>query len=111
MESVKLDKILEECEEIIARYPTGPYFDIDDACLGDDYHSSKCRNGMVDWSQPCLRDEAEKAKLRRDRLRFLPRLKECARDPSRANGQHTLEGLAQESCIYDVMYLKHLLLS
>ena len=106
MESVKLDKIVEECEEIIARCP----FDIDDKCLGD-YHSNECRNGMVDWSQPCIRDEAEKAELRRKLLQFLPRLKECARDPSGANGQLTLEGLAQESCIYDVRYLKHLLLS
>ncbi|CAG9951096.1 unnamed protein product [Clonostachys rosea f. rosea IK726] len=102
MESVKLDKILEECKKLIAKYPTGEYVDIDDVCLDDDFHSEKCRMGMWAWSQPCIRVDAEKANHRRNRLLFLCLLKDCARDPARANGLRTLEGLAQESCIYDI---------
>ncbi|CAH0051998.1 unnamed protein product [Clonostachys solani] len=109
MESVQLDKVLEECEEIIARYPADPYFDMDDVCLDDDTHSKKCLIGMHEWSQPCIRVDAEKAARRRNRLLFLSLLKVSARDSASANGLHTLEGLAQESCIYDIKYSSRLL--
>ncbi|KAK4194497.1 hypothetical protein QBC40DRAFT_344098 [Triangularia verruculosa] len=100
MEAVKPDNVLEDCESIIARHPTGPYSDINDVCLEDYHHSDQCLIGMEEWSQPCIRVDAEKAKQRRNRLLFLSLLKDCARDPAGANGLHTLEGLAQESCIY-----------
>jgi hypothetical protein len=101
MNPVEPSNVSEECEKIIARYPTGPYLDINDACLDDYHHSGQCIVGMEEWSQPCIRVDAEKAEQRRNRLLFLSHLKDCARDPARANGLRTLEGLAQESCIYD----------
>ncbi|KAH7230084.1 uncharacterized protein BKA55DRAFT_207475 [Fusarium redolens] len=94
----------EECEKIIARHPTDPYFDLNDTCLNDSQHSEQCLIGMQEWSQPYIKVEAEEAEQRRKRLLFLSHLKECARDPARANGLYTLEGLAQESCIYDIKY-------
>ncbi|VUC27246.1 unnamed protein product [Clonostachys rosea] len=104
MDPVNPDKISEECDKIIARHPTGPYFDIDDACLDDYHHSKDCLIGMEAWSQPCIRVDAEEAEQRRNRLLFLGLLNDCARNPAGANGLHTLEGLAQESCIYDIKY-------
>lgn len=111
MNPVKLEDVSEECEKIIAKHPTGPYFDINDTCFDEDCHSDQCRIGMEEWSQPCIRVDAEKAEQRRNRLLFLPLLKDCAQHPARANGLHTLEGLAQDSCIYDTKYLRRLLLS
>ncbi|KAI8623052.1 hypothetical protein F5Y19DRAFT_460064 [Xylariaceae sp. FL1651] len=99
MDPVKPDNVAEECKKIIARHPTGPYFDINDVCLDEDNHSKECLNGM-EWSQPCIMVDAEKAEQRLDRLLFLSLLKDCARDPARSSGLYTLEGLAQESCIY-----------
>ncbi|EWY79565.1 hypothetical protein FOYG_17311 [Fusarium oxysporum NRRL 32931] len=102
MNPIDLKNVSEECERIIARHPTDPYFDLNDICLNDSQHSEQCLIGMQEWSQPCIKVEAEEAEQRRKRLLFLPHLKECARDPARANGLYTLEGLAQESCIYDI---------
>ena len=102
---MKLENVLGECQKIIARHPTGPCFDIDDICLDDYHHSIQCLIGMEEWDQPCIRVDAEKAEQHRNRLLFLSLLKNCARDPARANGLHTLDGLAQESCIYDTKYL------
>jgi len=46
-------------------------------------------------------DQAEAGRQRKKRLDVLYLLKDCARDPLKANGLRTLEGLAQESCIMD----------
>ncbi|KAF5670072.1 hypothetical protein FHETE_4755 [Fusarium heterosporum] len=107
---LNLKDIYDECEKIIARYPTGPYLDIDATCLGGSEHSDQCIIGMQEWSQNCIGIEAEKAKQRLKRLLFLPHLKDCARDPTKANGLHSLRGLAQESCIYDIKYVCLLLI-
>ncbi|KAK0718633.1 hypothetical protein B0T26DRAFT_741504 [Lasiosphaeria miniovina] len=87
MDPVKPDHVLKECEKIIARNPTGD--------------TSDCFIGIEEWSQPCILVEVEKAEQRRKQLLFLSHLKDCARDPARANGLHTLEGLAQDTCIYE----------
>lgn len=105
MEPVKLESVLEECEETIARRPVGPDIDFDEVCSDGYYHTDECLNRMHYWSQPCIMVGVEKAEQRRNRLLFLSLLKDCARDPARANGLYTLEGLAQESCIYNVRYL------
>jgi hypothetical protein len=57
---------------------------------------------MEDDFQPCIRIKAEEAEQRLKKLLFLSHLKECARDPDKANGLHSLRGMAQESCIYDI---------
>ncbi|KAK3373054.1 hypothetical protein B0T24DRAFT_529119 [Lasiosphaeria ovina] len=100
MDPVKPDHVLKECEKIIARHPTGPHVDYNDFCDGY-LHSSECCIGMEEWSQPCIMVEAAKAEQRRKQLLFLSDLKDCAQDPARANGLHTLGGLAQDSCIYE----------
>jgi hypothetical protein len=105
MDSVTPDNVVKECEKIIERHPTGPYVDINNVCLHDYQHSDQCLIGMEHWSQPCIRVDAKKAEQRRNKLLFLSLLKDCARDPAKVNGLHTLEGLAQETCIYDIRYL------
>ncbi|KAI1026567.1 hypothetical protein LB503_013367 [Fusarium chuoi] len=103
MNPVDLKNVSEECERTIAKLPTGPYLDFNDTCKYQ--HSEQCLIGMEEWSQPCIEVEAEKAEQRRKRLLFVSHLKECAQDPARANGLYTLEGLAQESCIYEIKYV------
>ncbi|CRK14550.1 hypothetical protein BN1723_010382 [Verticillium longisporum] len=97
MDPVEPNNVSAECERIIAKHPTDPYFDIDDVCLDDDHHSDQCLVGMDEWSQPCIRAAAEEAEQRRTRLLFPSLLRDCARDPKRANGLHTLEGVQIES--------------
>ena len=53
------------------------------------------------FSLPCDMDQAEAGRQRKKKLDILYLLKDCARDPPKANGLRTLEGLAQESCIMD----------
>lgn len=102
---VNLNNVSKECEEIISRHPADPDFDFDDVCLDEYMHSNQCIIGMKLGSQPCIQVAAERAEQRLNRLLFLRHLKECAQDPSSANGLHTLEGFAQKSCIYDIKYL------
>lgn len=106
MDGVEPEPVLAECESIIARHPADPSLDIDESCYGD-CHSHQCHLGMEYCSQPCIKIEAERAKRRRNRIKAIS-LKNCARDPAEANGQYTLEGLVQESCIYYMKYLSHL---
>ncbi|WJG35952.1 uncharacterized protein FOBCDRAFT_242294 [Fusarium oxysporum Fo47] len=56
------------------------------------------------WGEPCIRLAAKEAEQRHKLLDDIQYLKKCARDPASANGLRTLEGMAQESCIYDVKY-------
>lgn len=105
MHVVKSGNIREEREKNRARYPTNPYFYINDVCLDNYHHSDQCLIDTEEWSQLCIRVDAEKAEQRRNGLLFLSLPKDYARDPARANGLYTLEGLAQESCIYNTKYL------
>jgi hypothetical protein len=52
-------------------------------------------------SLPCINDQVKAARQRRKKLDVLHLLTDCARNPLNANGLRTLEGMAQESCIYD----------
>jgi hypothetical protein len=109
MEPVDLQKVVEDCERIIARHPNCPNFDIAEGCLHEDHHSDQCLIGMEEWSQPCVKVEAENAEQRLTRILFLYLLKDCARNPAAANGLHTLDGMAQDSCVYDIKYSRLLL--
>lgn len=55
--------------------------------------------------QRCIEEEANEAKERKRRLNRLYLLKECARNPSKANELGTLDGMAQDSCIYNTKYV------
>ncbi|XEV01629.1 hypothetical protein FSHL1_006916 [Fusarium sambucinum] len=110
MEPVNVGEILEECKTTIARHPTGPYFYSNEACIDGIYgieHSDECIIGMQEFSQPCIRSAADEAEKRLRKLRFLSHLKDCARNPKKADGLNTLEGMAQESCIYHIKYVCH----
>lgn len=55
--------------------------------------------------QPCIEDQANQANERKRRLKRLYLLKECARSPPKADELGTLEGMAQDSCIYNSKYV------
>ncbi|KAG8673778.1 hypothetical protein FPOAC1_007097 [Fusarium poae] len=111
MKPVNINEVREECNKAIARHPTGPFYESGGACVKGYEHSDECILGMEEWAQPCIRDEAEKAQKRLDKLDFLLHLKDCyARNPGKADGCHILKGMAQESCIYNVKGPKKILL-
>jgi hypothetical protein len=72
-------------------------------CMGFS-HNTKCP-ASFDLNYPCILDMAEEARLRKRRLDMLFLLMDCARDPRKANGLKTLEGMAQERCIYELEYV------
>ncbi|KAM0489793.1 hypothetical protein ACHAP8_012208 [Fusarium lateritium] len=60
-------------------------------------HSDECIIGMQEFSQPCIRSAADEAEKRLRKLRFLSHLKDCARNPKKADGLNTLEEAQRES--------------
>lgn len=60
---------------------------------------------MEDLLQPCIKVQAEEVEQRLKKLRSLSRLKDCARNPTKANGLHSLKGMAQGTCIYEIKYV------
>ncbi len=57
---------------------------------------------MMDmWEVPCIKDQIKAARQRKRKLDVLYLLRDCARNPLKANGLRTLEGMAQESCIFN----------
>ncbi|KAM0376572.1 hypothetical protein ACHAPY_007117 [Fusarium culmorum] len=105
MEPANLEDISDKCKDAIARHPTDSYFDLDQICLDDREHSDECLIGMREWSQPCIKVEAEKAEQRLKQLLFLLRMKDCTRDPMKVNGLDSLKGMAQDTCIYEIKYV------
>ncbi len=96
-----IDKIEEAAESTIACGPDE--FDIQelDFCF-DGLHTAKCQERMDVLSKQCIMKEIEAARQRIRKLKTLYLLKDCARNPSSANGLNTFKGMAQDSCIYDL---------
>lgn len=102
MEPVNLERVAEECDRAISsQLAAAASEDFDNMCSDEKYHTNQCRIGMEEFGLLCIKVEAERAELRRNRLHFLSQLKDCAQEPTKANGLKTLEGWAQESCIYN----------
>ena len=55
--------------------------------------------------QECIQDTAFKAVKRKHGLKKLYLLKQCASNPHKANGLGTLDGMAQDNCIYNTKYV------
>ncbi|KAJ6006656.1 hypothetical protein N7451_004600 [Penicillium sp. IBT 35674x] len=94
------EKLRKEADNIIASAPTETDVEYGNDCMGD-WHSTKCP-AYLEPCSPCILDMAEEARQRKRRLGMLFLLKHCAREPQTANGLGTLEGMAQEACIYDL---------
>ncbi|EYE91978.1 uncharacterized protein EURHEDRAFT_415980 [Aspergillus ruber CBS 135680] len=65
---------------------------------------------LLDFLDPptCIQEEANEAMKRKRKISILETvdvLKECARSPQKANGLGTLDGMAQDSCIYNTEYV------
>lgn len=100
---VNEEKVREKADDIIASVPTDVEIEYGDGCMGFS-HSTKCP-ASFGLDSPCILDMAEEARLHKRRLDMLFILKECARNPRKSNGLRTLEGMAQESCIYELEYV------
>ncbi|KAF2678881.1 hypothetical protein K458DRAFT_315873 [Lentithecium fluviatile CBS 122367] len=93
-----IDEVRNEADRTIALEPKHP--DINDFCDGY-WHSRECEVAMDVFSLPCINDQVKAARQRMKKLDVLYLLRDCARNPLNANGLRTLEGVAQESCIFD----------
>lgn len=100
MMPVNEEIVREEADRTIVSVPNEVDREYDNGCMGFS-HSTKCPASFNDDS-PCILDMAEAAHLRKRKLDMLFLLKNCARDPRKPNGLRTLEGMAQESCVYDL---------
>ncbi|OJJ84404.1 uncharacterized protein ASPGLDRAFT_25847 [Aspergillus glaucus CBS 516.65] len=70
----------------------------------DLYHHPDCPASIPEdlfGPQTCILDQAGEADVRKSKLNQLHLLKECARNPPMANGVKALDGMAQDSCIYN----------
>ena len=104
MEPVDPDEVAAECKRIIAEnlpYLPGPDSDFDDIC-DDFHHGEHCLKSIEFLSEPCRWEVVQEAERRLGNLRRLKSLTDCARDPTRANGLSTLQGMAPKSFIYDM---------
>lgn len=73
-----------------------------EVCLNEIRHSTKCQDMMDLLPVSCIRVQIEVARQRKRKLAMLQILRDCARDPWNANGLRTLEGMAQDSFIFDI---------
>lgn len=93
-----IDEVRMEVDRTIALEPKDP--DINDFCNGY-LHSRECEVAMDVRTLPCINDQVKAARQRMKKLDVLYLLGDCARNSLNANGLRTLEGMAQESCIFD----------
>ena len=77
----------------------------------DSLHPQECPASLPEFffgPQTCILHQAAEAMKRKDKISMLKTkdvLKECARSPQKANGRGTLDGMAQDSCIYNTKYV------
>jgi len=102
MVPLDITKIKAEVDEIIAMEPTSIETESGDLCTGDGWHSNQCQLMMEHESKPCILEQTATARLRQKRLMILDLLTKCTRNPSEANGHRLLDGMATDSCIYEV---------
>lgn len=104
MKPVDIHKARKKADDTIALEPSDIEVEFGEECLDEIWHSSRCQHMMMDLSMPCIKMQIEAARKHIRKLDTLYLLKDCARNPRSANGLRTLEGMAQESCIFDMEY-------
>lgn len=100
--SVDIDKAREEADRIITLGPDRIDSELGEVCLDEYWYSTRCQNMMDFLPELCIQVQIEAARRRKKKLAMVHLLRNCARDPYNANGLNTLEGMAQESCIFDI---------
>ena len=97
---LEADVIREEAQARIDNKPSSMDYEYDAACWGPPYHTDECLQGQ-DHGVPCLQDRLCEASNRLHGYRMQHWLKECLKNPERAETRHFLEyGLLQESFVY-----------
>ena len=102
MATTDISEIRENLDEIIAMKPDNIENTFGDPCTDDEWHSPRCLDRMDIHSEPCIMVQVLTAQDRKERLDKLQDLTNCAKRPFEANGKGILEGLATDSCIYEV---------
>lgn len=98
-----IDKVREEAERTIALHPSVVEIEMGDACSPDgSWHGKTYWDEMEILSMPCILVRIKAARQRKRKHAMLHQLRDCARDPYKANGLHTLEGMAQGTCNLDI---------
>ena len=101
MVPIKTEQVLEEADRVVAQRPDSMTIELGEFCTPWG-HSIDCQDMMHYQSKPCIEEQIEAARQRQRKLAMLHLLRDCARDPSSANGLWTLEGMAQNSCIFEL---------
>lgn len=102
MEPVHIQTVTAQCQDAIEMQSKSTSIDINDVCIDDNIHSSQCQISMEEWSQPCLRLEAERANDRLQLLNLRYCLTNCALYPEEANGLFSFQGFEQDGPIYSL---------
>jgi hypothetical protein len=97
---VDINQVREEADRIISLGPDEGDFEYGEECFGGS-HSAKCQN-MYFGTWTCITEKAQEASHHKKKLTLLHLLRDCARNPSSANGLKTLYGMAQKSSILDL---------
>ncbi|KAH8586944.1 hypothetical protein B0O99DRAFT_527752 [Bisporella sp. PMI_857] len=98
---VNIDEVRKDADDKIALKPGEVDIAFIDVCV-DNSHIQSCQDRMEYLSEPCIRVQIKDAERRKEKLKILHRLRDCAQDPYNASGYRTLEGMAQDSCIFDI---------
>ncbi|KAL4732199.1 hypothetical protein ACLX1H_001207 [Fusarium chlamydosporum] len=108
MKAVDLDEVAKNCETIISKHTGYTPLGDDHPCLGD-YHNPQCEFETEFLFKPCIKLQAESAELRLTKINRLQDLRRWAQEPllARINkGLTELDGIAQDSCIYDIQRME-----
>lgn len=102
MTSLDTTKVQEEITKVLRAEPTRFDYEYNDAC-GDGGHGLACP-ALEDEHHAglCILEQVSAGRCRQKKLDMLHLLTKCAQWPSEANGLGVLEGMATESCIYEV---------
>ncbi|KAH6708896.1 hypothetical protein BKA61DRAFT_615054 [Leptodontidium sp. MPI-SDFR-AT-0119] len=93
-----VNQVRDDADRVISLSPDDLDIDFGEACW-DEGHSTRCQRMAFG---PCINVQIEAARQRKKKLTLVHLLRDCARNPCSANGLHTLDGMAQDSCILDI---------
>lgn len=100
---VDIESLRRQLDEVIASGPDEYDLQYGNECCGNS-HSTKCPT----YNEPfltCIMEQIDAAQQRKKKLDMLHLLTDRARRPWAANGLRTLEGMVQESCVYELEYV------
>ena len=102
MASLDTSKVQEDIYQILIMEPDSVDVEYDDLCTGSGQHRTRCVGMMKHRSTPCIPKKIPAARRRQMRLAKLELRTKFAQNTSEANGLCVNEGMAMDSCIYEI---------